>query len=244
MKRAIVIMLLAAAPALAFDAAPLVQWITGATFTPLTLGPVAWYKGDGNALDNSGNGYNGTWSGTEGYTNGVNAQAFHFNGSSWVDTGQTNIANGLFAAPNRQWSVGVWAKIAFNVSGSIIARCSANGPTRTFQLFFMRSGDQQATPTIFLRGAATSTALNLDDGMWHHHAITWDGNVARYYVDGVFSRTLNTGPSAAEETGQRIIIGARTNGEGLRTTGSIDDVFMEDRALTPAEILRLYQWRQ
>jgi len=200
----------------------------------LALKPVAWWRGEDNALDSAGTN-DGTWSGTEAYADGVVGRAFDFDGSSWVDTGSSTIGDGLFAASDRRWSVSVWAKVAYNASGVVVVRGSSAVSTRTFHLHFAGSALATAVPAVALRGALTATGLNLDDGQWHQHAVTWDGTTARYYSDGVFRQDLNVG-TADEETAQRVIIGARDNGVAFRITGQIDEPLIFNRALSDSEI--------
>jgi hypothetical protein len=83
----------------------------------------------------------------------------------------------------------------------------------------------------------------LDDGAFHHIVLTWDGTTAKLYKDGAFAINLSVG-AAAQESAQRIIIGARTNGDGLRLTGAVGDVIPFNRALTQSEITQIYNYRQ
>ena len=58
-----------------------------------TVDLIGEWKGDGNALDTSGNGNNGTWTGVENYAPGVSGQAFSFDGSSGVSAGTSALFN-------------------------------------------------------------------------------------------------------------------------------------------------------
>jgi hypothetical protein len=82
----------------------------------------------------------------------------------------------------------------------------------------------------------------VDDGTWHHLTFVWTGSTLNYYADGVLIGARFVG-TATEEADQRIIIGARTNGEGFRLTGAVGDVLFFDRALSTDEITKIYQWR-
>src|SRR2546425_5630514 len=56
-----------------FLAAPLSVW---ADYSPPTAGLVAWWRGNGDATDSSGNGHNGAMLNGMGFTSGVFGQAF------------------------------------------------------------------------------------------------------------------------------------------------------------------------
>jgi len=244
MRRAIILAaVLAAGAARAFDASPLLQFVTAQSWTPASLNPVAWYKGDGNALDSASTN-NGTWTGTAAYATAVNSQGFAFDGTNYVSTGSATLGNGLFAISNRTWSAAMWVKTR-NQFSMPLARAGVTGNLRTFQIFIDTNGGiiPNATPRFVLRGADTDTALGHNlSADWHHYAVTWDGTTARFYLNGAFWGNLNVG-TAAEEDSQMILIGARTSGDRI-LPGFNDDTLIFNRALTQSEITQLYNWRQ
>lgn len=225
---------LLAISAWAFDATPLLQWVQADVRDPYL---VAWYKLDGNALDSSNNGRNGTWSGTEAYTNGVTGSAAAFNGSSQIDLGAPiDAACRLFATNGCAFTVLYWSRVENNVATIPVARGGANFALRTFQVFTERSVSAAATPRIIIRGANTDTSLGHDDNTWHHHAIVWDGTAGRFHADGGAAINLNIG-TAAEET-QNVLLGARA---GNPRSGYLDDVRIYNRALSSNDVARIYQ---
>src|SRR5262245_34179681 len=54
---------------------------TQAQFSPPTAGLIAWWRGEGNADDSSGNGHSGTLLSRAGFENGRFGQAFSFGGN-------------------------------------------------------------------------------------------------------------------------------------------------------------------
>ena len=91
------------------------------------------------------------------------------------------------------------------------------------------------------------SGVNVDDGLWHQVAGTFDGNELQVYVDGqaVGRPRPANGPPA--HTAYDLTIGAnRSNpnvaiGEvGPSFYGMMDDVMMYNRALTPREVTALY----
>jgi trimeric autotransporter adhesin len=79
---------------------------------------------------------------------------------------------------------------------------------------------------------------DLFDGKWHHCAVTYDGQVARIFFDGVLKSqtndfTYNTDP-------QRIVIGAEIAKQGWNYKGAIDSVLIFKRVLSDREIALLF----
>ncbi len=210
----------------------------------LTTGLVGYWSFDGpdmsgtTAIDRSGQGNNGTLTNGPVRTVGKIGQALNFDGSNdYVDTNVEEVGGvDLFATSGTAWSVSIWGKQSAN--GTLIARGSADTGTRQFQIYNQTTGTNN--PTIVLRGIQNTYDLGGLNGLWHHYVVTWDGTTAKFYFDSV-AQTNPTVGTAAEETGQRIIFGARTNGTGFFLNGSIDEVRIYNRALSADEIKRLYE---
>lgn len=161
-----------------------------------------------------------------------------YDGGDYVDTNTETVGStGLFCQAAESFSVSVWHVIGGASTGTVVARGVAAIANRTFQIFF--AGPANSTPTVVLRGSVNNTNAGLRDGTLHLSTVTWDGIVARYYADGRFHSNLNVG-AAAENAGQRIIIGARTNGAAYYLTGSIGPVRIYDRALIDTTNWQLY----
>jgi len=96
-------------------------------------GLVAYYPFDGNAVDSSGNGYNGKiYNATLAQNRfGVNNNAYNFDGlGDAIDFG--NILNEVFCAPVAKFSVSGWALVRTNgssVNSDLVAKSAGgNGP--------------------------------------------------------------------------------------------------------------------
>jgi hypothetical protein len=84
-----------------------------------------------------------------------------------------------------------------------------------------------------------NTNVNVNDGLWHHAAITRSGNTYKMYVDGILTNALSNG-GVRNFTGLKFRIGGKAVGGNLPFTlweGKIDEFRIWDRALTLAEIL-------
>ena len=177
---------------------------------------------------------------TGGFEPGVEGPAIHLISDDWVDTGVEEINGiGLFADSTQEWTVIVRYKLTnANSDATIVARAGTNANSRTFQIF--NSGTANQDPAIRIRGPARETGWGLDDGEYHTVYVRWDGTTARSSYDGLKGDAAHASVgSAAEETGQRIIFGARTNGTGFFVEdGHIDFVHILRGAMTDTQILK------
>jgi hypothetical protein len=83
------------------------------------------------------------------------------------------------------------------------------------------------------------TASNqLFDGVWAHLACTWDETVLAFYVNGVLQG--ETMLPTAYPAGLPLTIGGLPQYRNEGWTGSLDDVLLYNRAITAAEVKRLY----
>jgi hypothetical protein len=77
--------------------------------------------------------------------------------------------------------------------------------------------------------------VNVNDGQWHHVAGTYDGSVARLYVDGVDDGSVLTSGAIGKNV-YGVYIGANAQRTGREWNGLIDDVRIYSRALLEAEV--------
>jgi hypothetical protein len=206
---------------------------------PLATGLVGWWllnEGIGiTAFDSSQQGNHATLAGTTPtrWSGGPSGPLLWMTGTHYVDTNVERVGStGLFASSTERFSVSAW--FSTSVNSTIVARASGTGANRTFQLF-----TSAGALLVYVRGSSAFITTAYTLGAWYHTCVTWDGSLARLYVDGVFKGSTAAG-TAAEETGQRIIIGARTNGTAALLNGLIDDIRIYDRALSSDEIGMLY----
>ena len=213
----------------------LAQW---AVWSPLSLSPVAWYRGDGNALDSSGNGRNGTWDTSASYTNGVNAQAFDFKAVGSVACPTNSFSDGDF-------SVSLWA-FCRSGSGNRGVFCSRGYWNITGQWLFYDISAVVAG-NVSWRSDTFGLYLNVPNvyDAWTHWALVRSGDVFQIWRNGTIAGASTNAISMSNARPFRI--GARTSSVDVleqQFAGAIDDVLPFDRALTPAEITQLYQYRQ
>jgi hypothetical protein len=216
--------------------------VTTATTGTLPPGLVAWYKAEGNPDDAAG-GHDGTATRIT-YGPGEVGQAFQTDGTGAVDVPDSP------SLDTPQVTVEAWVKSAtagptaeFN-DRYIVAKGPVSYGLSTYAdgglVFFISNGG--GSPAVTSPDAGTG----IWDGKWHHVAGTYDGTTVRLYVDGqqVGNGTAGGLPIDYNLDGpQDLRIG---NPPGASTTGpfgfdgSIDELSVYSRALSPAEIQAIF----
>lgn len=252
MKR-VVVLLFAACAACAWtiptEFSPLgVGAAASSRWTPAALGPIAWYKGDGNALDAMGN-YDGTWVGTEAYADGITGQAFDFDGTSSVVISQA-LGN---IEPGSSFTVSLLAKstqtelwqalvskiqsINLGILGWGLYARSGSGYLGIFSRYSNGSG-----------GGSSGTYFDSDktDEIWNGEwqSITWVINGATgyssLYLNGNKQPVERSWPSETGIINDRNFAIGGIDSSGYSFNGQVDDVLIFDRALTAEEVEKLY----
>ncbi len=210
--------------------------VSVAGWADLTAGLLAHYPLNGNAIDVSGNGFNGAMYQIEptedrfGTPNG----AVLFNGSSsWIDCGpheELEIAN--------DFSVTAWVRSTKSDGWQGIVLFDRFGRSG-YGLCLMTAGHAGGWigtgPTW---SYASSAEVVRGNNRWQHLAAVRSNGVLRLYVDGVLQE-VSTDHGVAYN-GNRLIIG---NSDPINNPfgGAIDDARIYARALSVAEVLELAQ---
>ncbi len=200
---------------------------------------MAWGSTTAEVLDSSGNRNNGDGSGVtpSSVAIGKIGQAVTFDGvddyvsaadSTSFDTIQTN----------NIVSTALWVKTSqAGADDWFIAQYDGSGSSEDYVF-----GINTATLGTFLRdiGGWTSSGVNISDGKWHHVTSVFNGSNIKQYVDGVerssTNVTVSMGSSAAS---WQIGFDPELAGSGM--VGQIDDMRIYNRALSAAEVKRLYE---
>jgi hypothetical protein len=198
----------------------------------------ALYAFEGNALDTSGNGYDGTPNALSYVVGKVGAQAGQFNGTSsyisiprsitdnftvamWVKTTDTAGAAGA------QW----WSGKGL-VDGEVGGGGADWGTAIVNGKFVLGVGSSSGDTTV-------ASSVNINDGTWHHVAATRDNTsgAMAVYVDGVL-RGSGMGPTGSRTFPPNLRIGSLQTGNNF-LNGTLDDVRLYDHLLTTNEIAAL-----
>jgi hypothetical protein len=187
-------------------------------------GLVGWWPlHDDSARDYSGNGHHGTVNGaTAGVAGTQGVRAMDFDGSNGYVQ--------LISISNlSQYSVSLWVKYD-STGGNMYAFRARNN--NDFSL-----GQDSGQFRIFQDGDIYGGSVNT--GEWYHLVSTYDGDVVSLYVNGELLQS-DSGLSNTASNNQNPAIGARGGGDAL-TDGSISDVRLYNRGLSPQEIAHLYE---
>ena len=210
---------------------------------------VATYKLDGDAGDDSGNGYDGTAPNVT-YAAGKFDEAAVFNGSNSViySSNTTEVFNNT----TKQGTISFWVK--FDTLGStqnIANRWDLGGATveESWGLWYVTGSNhlqfthRDSSNNITL---ATSNAGLFTINTWYNVSVIWNGSNVSFYVNGSFVNTVtNAGfNDALKTTTARLTLGAtlRNGNDSTQENldGSLDQVRIFDRALDAEEVTQLY----
>ena len=226
--------------------------VTSANDQPLIGNPsvarglVAWWDFNGNVLDKSGSGYDGTVKGATATTDGMGqgAKAYSFSGTdqniSTKDITQLNSASAF--------TVTAWAlQTTANTQGVIWAKRATD--TNKIDLTAWNDGFDYVD---FATGAPNINAKFdnsvIASGVWFHSAVVFDGtasgdaNRLKVYINGIqrpltFIDGRPVPATTANLAGINFEIGTNAANDW---NGKIDDVRVYDRALSPDEINATY----
>jgi hypothetical protein len=202
---------------------------------------VGWWTFDDAAgtaaIDSSGNGYNGTITGTPTWVAGQLAGALKLSGSSnYVNCGVIPIAtNGTGAISVCAWvnrAVAGDHKLASNRQAS---NAAGGGFTVTIYNDRMEMDICDATGRVLSRDATRPTIPGINT--WVHLAWVYNdaANTLKLYVNGVLSTTATVTQSIGVSTAY-FRIGADAPTPGYYFNGTVDDFRLCDHAMTDAEI--------
>ena len=201
------------------------------------------------AYDRSGQGNNGTLTNGPTRTIGKIGQGLSFDGvDDYVNAGR----NPSLDMGANNFSVGGWIKTSGNPSaqagnpgyGLLAAKGSSGAGGKRYGLWAYRQTTGVAALNLDDNAAEAyfEGTTNVDDGNWHMVYGVRDGNTAKIYVDGIQENTADiTGLGSLDDINKDFMISVDSHAPtNYFVRGLIDDVRIYNRALTPAEIQRLY----
>ncbi len=208
--------------------------------TPLDDVVALWHMDStpGVVQDSTANDLDLTLSGSPATVSGATnfQQAMDLNGTSQY---ATSAVSGLLQLPS-SFTVEAWIKPdSIGGTRTIVERGDAGGSNRNFALRIVGGNLQarvtRAAPTTDVTVSATATGL--DDGAWHHVAMTMDaGYQLRLFRDGTEVGTTTNVGGAAWSSAAAASIGRSSAGSDY-FDGAIDDVRVSSVAHGATEIL-------
>ncbi len=216
-------------------------------------GHLAQYNFTGNANDSKGSNHGTVYSATlttDRFGNSNSAYSFSSSASSYISIPYSNFFN-----PN--YSFSIWVKPAAFASygnSTILVSIGGNGGDQNMQIEnnrnygspmgvitgFSLTAYQKSGSTVQVGGTCVGTMPNTNQ--WYHVVVTRDSNYYKVYVDGCLKSTSSNYNGYLPFYGNNSFdarIGCRERGS-LYFDGVIDDVGIYNRAITAAEVTKLY----
>jgi hypothetical protein len=199
---------------------------------------VYWSFDDGTAIDNSGNGNNGTIHEATPIARLSGGQALYFDGNDYIIKNQaSNLPQG-----NSAKSINVWFK-RNNTNGCYIVAMDDGSDIygKTFAICFSRGSWVVVgwADNLITYDWYTSVTDPYNDDKWHMITVTYNGTTTKLYIDGLCKDSSSSHTYASNLN--TIWVGKAPSGSGPYFSGSIDQVRIYNRALSDSEILSLYQ---
>jgi hypothetical protein len=227
---------------------------TTTSFAQIDLknGLIACYPFNGNARDESGNDNNGTINGATLITDrfGKANSAYNFDGGSYIAVSPNQFTN-------ESYTYSVWVNldavpseednntfVAIGGPGADqVLSCTNNYSTLSAK-GFQSGGYNVGNPVISNNWTGVLPTLN----RWYHVLVTRDNVSLKLYVDGILinnnlAKNSTGGTDAAYANPTYVTIGSRVGADGYFQSlrGSLDDIYIYNRAITAEEVTALYQ---
>ena len=224
-----------------------VQLLTGTPGSDVTSGLMARYNFEANVQDTStvdSIADNATAVGSPTYASSgapVGANSIILNGTTQYVT----VANSTEVNLTTAGTIAVWVKVASTTDNAyrmIASKRLTFADSAGYEFFY-----HPVLNRLYFRSGGTSTSysfelanLDLDTG-WHHLAVTVNGSVGKFYVDGV-PQTVNVSGSVANPltSTQTLMIGRRSGTTDYPWNGQLDDLRLYNRDLSATEIQAVY----
>jgi hypothetical protein len=187
-----------------------------------TDGLVSYFNFDNNLKDKLGNTPDGTNHGSAVFSDGKSGQAITLNGfDQYIEFGR-----GTFRSGNNI-SVSAWLKRTGN-GGIYTIICD------DFGVWVAESNAGMAISLPITESAAGPCTQN----QWVHLVGTYDGTNIKVYING-FLEAITNHPGDIADLGSNLKLG---NFGSAYWAGSVDDLFIYSKVLSPAEVLQLYDY--
>ncbi len=213
-----------------------ISFIIDTVTNPLPGQLVAYYPLNGDAVDSSGNGYNGLTEGTSPDSNrfGIDSSALSFNGiDSYVNIPYE------FDYPAKTISFWFYADTIDELSRNILV---SDNPNLKYGLTVVRLQKINGNNTLIYSLSDYSYDTLITPNEWHFITIVAAYKSFLFSLDGNIIKSGTVGNYMDSIDGLRsIILGASRNVNDSFFSGKIDELKIYNNALTPSQIHTLYQ---
>ena len=171
------------------------------------------------------------WNGSESNVNKQSNYSMDFDGTQNIDCGDDSSLT-----PTNSISISLWVKT--NDSGNYIGLIDKWSSSTGYMIHLGASGVNQGKPVFGIGASDISSSVAVNDGSWHHVAVTCDNTTGYIYVDGVQTGTGSLTMSGISNSDNLKIAG--DNASTFYLDGQIDAVSIFDYALSSSQITTLY----
>ena len=205
-------------------------------------------RGDGNAKDESENGYNGKLSNGVSYGEGVRAEAFKFAGAGGDKNNTVNFGDVKQMNGPKEFTVAMWFKRAkdksgdtnHNVSNVLFSKGSDNDNDN------IEIGTDGSNIEVYLDTTGNDDNASADagikDGQWYHLALTYQAGrkqEAQLHIDGKHVKSWDMWGGNLDNAGGSPLTIGNTHHQETPFQGLIDEFFVFNRVIGDGEIQAL-----
>jgi len=208
------------------------------------LAPVSWWRFEGNANDEMG--INNCVVNGATTTSGKYNQAYHFNGAAYLDCGNSTTLNMTSAITILAW---IKRDDIGTVNDQFVISKDRNVIDQGGYDMNIAASNNWLRVAIWNTTSGTSGTYTrsypdmITDTSWHQIGITFNGSFAAGYKDGILKVvTPINPPGTIMLSSYNLIIGSMALQPPTYSpfNGTIDEVMIFNKALTPAEVQNIY----
>jgi hypothetical protein len=201
----------------------------------------------GDAIDSWGSN-DGTITGPEYTNNAIRGLAMEFDGNDYIPIGTSGLPTG-----QEPRTISVWVNTSSNDAGSrkqvlSLGPSNTTGENFDFEIdAYTNSNETNAYGVYLWSGYVSSGSDTVTYDGWTHIAVTYTGGVAdnsnvSFYKNGAKIPDGSNDGTTPNTTYGNAEIGRDSENTGNEFTGTMDDLRIFNRVLSPSEIQQLYQW--
>jgi len=202
----------------------------------------AWLfdEGGGPKIYDSANRNNGTltnFTATSGWSSGPFGDCLTFDGvDDYID-----VPNHSTLGITAQITMSAWVRRLGASAGQYKTIISRWGNSNSYVFLYDDTGNQLQVRLSGLSTVTVSRSVSIEDSLWHHATVTYDGANITLYLDGLQlgAQTASTGSIINNNLSLRI--GRDNTGFGTAYwNGQLDAIAIYNRALSASEVRQLY----
>jgi hypothetical protein len=190
---------------------------------------IGWWKFDGDTLDSSGFGNDGTAFGDPTFIAGtVGSEALDFDGDDYVR--MDGLADDI---TDNDCTFHAWVKTTDSAGDWFSCNTGTGGNVALWAI-------DSSQAAMYEGGYEARSTTNVSDGQWHMLTFTRAGSLGTTYVDGVAENTYTANFNFSATDRWSIAQEWDTDSPSDFLTGTVDDVRFYDRAISDAQVSGLF----